>query len=195
MTLGTPAVIHDRSGHVAVVNSAAAELLKIKGSPDGILVERQDALSRVPRLEIGELKRIAVKVFAEWREMGVVAITDATHTNDQSSLDVLADISKECGGPHITAMIGADRLGDLRFGETYKGIEIGHAKVMPDVGLQQDLTKMVATAHRAGFPVAVHVMDIDMLDETLLALETSPPPPSTTDRLEHCSLAMPEQLD
>ena len=195
VTLGTPAVIHDRSGHVAVVNSAAAELLKIKGSPDGILVERQDALSRVPKLEIGALTRIAVKVFAEWREMGVVAITDATHTNDQSSLDVLADISKECGGPHITAMIGADRLGDLRFGETYKGIEIGHAKVMPDVGLQQDLTKMVATAHRAGFPVAVHVMDIDMLDETLLALETSPPPPSTTDRLEHCSLAMPEQLD
>ncbi|GIT68723.1 MAG: hypothetical protein Ct9H300mP26_4100 [Acidimicrobiales bacterium] len=104
-------------------------------------------------------------------------------------------ISKEWGGPHITAMIGADRLGDLRFGETYKGIEIGHAKVMPDVGLQQDLTKMVTTAHRAGFPVAVHVMDIDMLDETLLALETSPPPPSTTDRLEHCSLAMPEKLD
>ena len=34
-----------------------------------------------------------------------------------------------------------------------------------------------------------------MLDETLLALETSPPPPATTDRLEHCSLAMPEQLD
>ncbi|GIT68722.1 MAG: hypothetical protein Ct9H300mP26_4090 [Acidimicrobiales bacterium] len=60
------------------------ELLKIKGPPDGILVERQDALSRVPKLEIGELKRIAVKVFAEWREMGVVAITDATHTNDKS---------------------------------------------------------------------------------------------------------------
>ena len=195
VTLEIPTVVHDRSGHVAVVNSAAAELLKIKGFPDGILVEREDVLSQVPRLEIAELKRTAADVFKEWRRMGVVAVTDATHTNDQGSLDVLAEIREECGGPRITAMIGADRLGDLRFGETYKGIEIGHAKVMPDVGLQEDLSTLVATAHRAGFPVAVHVMDIDMLDETLLALETSSPPPSTIDRLEHCSLAMPEQLD
>jgi predicted amidohydrolase YtcJ len=194
-TLEIPAVVHDRSGHVAVINSAAAELLKIKGFEDGILVEQEDVLSQVPRLEIAELKRIAVEVFKEWRQMGVVAITDATHTNDQGSLEVLAEIREECGGPHITAMIGADRLGDLRFGEKYKGIEIGHAKVMPDVGLQEDLSKLVATAHRTGFPVAVHVMDIDMLEETLLALEDSPPPPSTVDRLEHCSLAMPEQLD
>ena len=34
-----------------------------------------------------------------------------------------------------------------------------------------------------------------MLDETLQALEVSPPPPLTLDRVEHCSLAMPEQLD
>ena len=195
VTLEIPTVVHDRSGHVAVVNSAAAELLKIKGFPDGILVEREDVLSQVPRLEIAELKRTAADVFKDWRRMGVMAVTDATHTNDQGSLDVLAEIREECGGPRITAMIGADRLGDLRFGETYKGIEIGHAKVMPDVGLQEDLSTLVATAHRAGFPVAVHVMDIDMLDETLLALETSSPPPSTIDRLEHCSLAMPEQLD
>ena len=195
VTLEIPTVVHDRSGHVAVVNSAAAELLKIKGFGDGILVEQEDVLSQVPRLEIAELKRTATEVFKEWRRMGVVAVTDATHINDQGSLDVLAEIREECGGPRITAMIGADRLGDLRFGETYKGIEIGHAKVMPDVGLQEDLSTLVATAHRAGFPVAVHVMDIDMLDETLLALETSSPPPSTIDRLEHCSLAMPEQLD
>ncbi len=195
VTRGIPTVVHDRSGHVAVVNSVAAEILEIHDYPDGILVERQDLLSRVPRLELADLKQTAGNLFKDWKRMGLVAITDATHTNDRASIDILAEIAEECDGPRITAMVGADRLDGMQFGETYKGIRIGHAKVMPDLDGKEDLSWLVNQAHASGFPVAVHVMDIDMLDDTLHALESSPPPALTLDRLEHCSLAMPEQLD
>ena len=195
VTQGVPAVLHDRTGHVAVVNSAAADLLELDDYADGILVERQDLLSRVPKLDLADLKETASDLFRDWKRMGLVAVTDATHTNDRSSLDVLAEIAQECNGPRITAMVGADRLDGMHFGEMYKGIQIGHAKVMPDLDGEEDFGKLVNQAHAKGFPVAVHVMDIDMLDETLQALEVSPPPSLTLDRVEHCSLAMPEQLD
>lgn len=195
VTRGIPTVLHDRSGHVAVVNTAATDLLEIRDYSDGILVEREDLLSRVPRLEISDLKQIAKDLFRDWKRMGLVAVTDATHTNDRTSLDALAEIAEECNSPAITAMLGADRLDGMQFGETYKNIRIGHAKIMPDLGGHEDLGKLVAHAHAQGFPVAVHVMDIDTLDDTLRALEASPPPLLAHDRVEHCSLAMPEQLD
>jgi len=195
VTRGIPTVLHDRSGHVAVINSAAADLLEIHNHPDGILVERQDLLSRVPKLELADLKQIAHDLFRDWKRMGLVAVTDATHTNDRASLDVLAEIAEECSGPRITAMLGVEQLDGMKFGEMYKNIQIGHAKIMPDLSGKEDLGKLVSHAHANGFPAAVHVMDIDTLDETLRALEGSPPPPRTLDRVEHCSLAMPEQLD
>ena len=190
-----PAVLHDRTGHVAVVNTAAALALKADDYADGLLVEREDVLTQVPNIDINDLKGTAQVIFDEWRDVGLVALTDATHTNDRSSIEVLAEIRRECNGPRMTVMIGADRLDGLRFGETHDGVEVGHAKVMPDVALKQNLKQVIRKAHNAGFPVAVHVMDIDMLEEALRALEASPTPRATRDRLEHCSLALPEQLD
>jgi len=190
-----PAVLHDRTGHVAVVNTAAASALKADDYTDGLLVERQDVLDQVPNIDINDLKRIARVIFDEWRDVGLVALTDATHTNNRGSIEVLGEIRTECNGPRMTAMIGADRLDGLHFGETHDGIEIGHAKVMPDLALKQNLKKVVRKAHNAGFPVAVHVMDIDMLEVALRALEALPTPRATRHRLEHCSLALPEQLD
>lgn len=190
-----PIVVHDRTGHVAVINTAAAAILNADHYLEGLLVEREDILRQVPSIGISDLKRIAQTVFDEWRDLGLVALTDATHTNDIDSVKLLAEIKKECNGPQMTAMIGADRLDGLRFGDTYGDVEIGHAKVMPDVELQQNSKQLVRAAHEAGFPVAIHVMDIDTLEEALQALEASPCPGPVSDRLEHCSLALPEQLD
>jgi len=195
VTRNVPTVLHDRSGHVAVVNTAAAEALGIQRQQTGILVERQDILIRTPRLAVDDLKIAAQEVFSEWRCNGIVAVTDATHTNDRNALDLLGEIGEMYDAPRITAMVGADRLNGLRFGEIRRGVEVGHAKVMPDVEGVTDLKALVRSAHDAGFPAAIHVMDIDTLEEALAALATSGAVTSGIDRLEHCSLALPEQLD
>ena len=194
-TRGVPTVVHDRTGHVAVVNTAAARALGIQSQTDGVLVEREDILDRTPTLAVADLKTAAEELFGEWRRGGLVAITDATHTNDVKAVDLLANIAETCGAPRITAMVGVDRLDGFRYGEIRRGIQVGHAKVMPDVQGVTDLGRLVRGAHEEGFPVAIHVMDIDTLEQALLALEASRSPINTVDRLEHCSLALPEQLD
>jgi predicted amidohydrolase YtcJ len=83
-------------------------------------------------------------------------------------------------------MIGIDHLGDVA---PPAHVRLGHAKVMSDIAAG------VMTAHRAGFPAAVHVMDVDTLDVTLAVLEADPPPPGTADRIEHNALCLPEQVD
>jgi predicted amidohydrolase YtcJ len=195
VTKGVPAVLHDRTGHVAVVNTAAAKALGAQSHPDGILVEQQHILARTPRLATSDLKIAAQELFSEWRRRGLVTITDATHTNDLTAIAALGEIGDTSEAPRITAMVGADRLDGLRYEQICRGIKIGHAKVMPSVEGGTDLARLVRGAHEAGFPAAIHVMDIDTLEEALLALEASSPPANTVDRLEHCSLALPEQLD
>ncbi len=112
-------------------------------------------------------------------------------------------------------------------------VRIGHAKVMPPHDDDSAIGGLVAAARAHGFPVAIHVMDIDTLQVALDALEAHPPQPAATrqrlaeecslaascsesrntvigrelerlsarelelapDRIEHCSLALPEQLD
>ena len=86
---------------------------------DGVLVEREDILSRAPRLDWRDLTQAASLTFQDWAQKGLVAITDATHTNDASSLQTLGELLVICEGPQITAMVGADRLGNLRYGDVH----------------------------------------------------------------------------
>ena len=82
----------------------------------------------------------------------------------------------------------------------WAGVRIGHAKVMPPHDDDSAIAELVAEARAHGFPVAIHAMDIDTLQAALDALEAHPPTPaapapSEPDRIEHCALALPEQLD
>ena len=81
-----PIVLHDQTGHVAVVNTKAARELGVPEDSDGVLVEQEDILSRAPRLDWRDLTQAASLTFQDWAQKGLVAITDATHTNDASSL-------------------------------------------------------------------------------------------------------------
>ena len=184
--VSTPTVLHHRTGHVAVLNSAALRELGVE-APDGLLVDRHDVLGRVPRIGAGEMEGAVAEVSAEWAGRGITGFTDATHTNGPEEV---ALIDHWCGRgvvrQRVTAMVGVDHLGDVA---TLHHVRLGHAKVMSDI------TTGVAAAHRAGFPAAVHVMDVDTLDTTLAAFESDRPPPDTADRIEHNALCLPEQVD
>ena len=216
VTHDVPTVLHHVTGHVAVVNTAAGRALGLTSGD--VLVERQDLLAAVPRDDRSATVAGVTEVLTDLASAGITACTDATHTNDLEALELLADAAAAVPSVSITAMVGADRLASLGgrgFGTTVQSAEtakvapgsvrIGHAKVMPphdDDGAIADLVAM-ARAHR--FPAAVHVMDIDTLQAALDALEAHPPLPAGTatsnarrpvpDRIEHCALALPEQLD
>ncbi|MDE0319715.1 amidohydrolase family protein [Candidatus Poriferisodalis multihospitum] len=219
VTHDVPTVLHHVTGHVAVVNTAAGNALGLTSGD--VLVERHDLLAMVPRTDRDATVAGVAEVLADMAAAGITACTDATHTNDLGALELLAEAADMVPSVDVTAMVGADRLdalGDLAFGERLlspgaaagaAGVRVGHAKVMPphDDGAIADL---VAAARAHGFPVAVHVTDIDTLQATLDAVEAHPPMPAGTatsddrrlgagrlapDRIEHCALALPEQLD
>ncbi|MCP5024788.1 MAG: amidohydrolase family protein [Actinomycetia bacterium] len=196
---GRPVVVHHRTGHVAVLSSAALTAVGAPDQRDGILADRHDLLDRVPRLDPGRLTGALDGVLADLAGGGIVAVTDATHTNDRAAIELLDRATPI----EITAMVGWDRLDTLGFGDRIGRVRVGHAKVMPGAddraqaadGSEVDLGQAVAAARGSGFPVAIHVMDIDTLATTIDALRSSPPPQGTRDRIEHCALALPEQLD
>ena len=219
-THDVPTVVHHVTGHVAVVNSAAGQALGLASGE--VLVERHDLLAAVPRADRSATVAGVVDVLADLAAVGITACTDATHTNDIAALELLAEAAAGVPSVDVTAMVGADRLdslGDIAFGGTVPssdgatgavGVRVGHAKVMPPHDDDGAIAELVAAARAHRFPVAIHVMDIDTLQAALDALEAHPPLPAGTaasdarrvepgriepDRIEHCALALPEQLD
>ena len=193
VTSSTPTVVHHLTGHLVIANSAACSFLGAEEA-DGILVERHDQLARVPRPSPDGMAAAVAEVTADMSRRGVVAATDATHTNDLAAVEFLADATS-FGSIDLTAMIGADRLdsvGDVGHGDHIGHVSIGHAKVMPSVQRDDVIAARWSAARQSGFPVAVHVMDIDTLDVALSAATAHEP---MVDRIEHCALALPEQLD
>jgi predicted amidohydrolase YtcJ len=161
-----PLVIHHRSGHAEIRNSIA--LATPNAGP--------------PPLERAELFSLAACVSRQLQAAGVTALTDCTPTNGPVELALLAELPLR---QRIIAMVGVEHLGEIRTAPTW-------AKVM---AAPESIPPLVALAHERGWPVAVHVDDIDVLDATLGALEVSPPPRGRRDRIEHLSLALPEQVE
>lgn len=197
---GRPLVVHHRSGHAAVLNSAALSELGELDHPDGILVDRHDLLSRVPRLHPAAMEAAARSVSREWADVGVTAVVDATHTNGADELQLFA---RWCAGgvvlQEVTAMVSSGAVGSVPpFAASVGPVTVGHVKLMPTAAGRfgvGGLDAAVASAHARGYPVAVHVVDIEVLDVTLGALERSPAPPGTRDRIEHNALSLPEHVD
>lgn len=192
-----PVVLHHRSGHAAVLNSAALDEIGAGQHPDGILFDRHDLLARVPRLPEAALARAAAAVSAEWSAAGVGAIVDATHTNGMAELETLA--AWAAGGvvtQRMTAMVSpSGALSVPPFGSSVGDVRVGWVKLMPSADRLGDLLDQVVAAHGAGYPVAVHVVDIEVLEATLDAFERSAPPTGTPDRIEHNALCLPEQVE
>lgn len=204
MLAGRPLVLHHRSGHAAVLNSVALAEVGQTDHADGILFDRHDLLARVPRLDPVALEAAATAVSRAWAAAGVVAFTDATHTNGPEELETLARwCSAGAVSQRVTAMVGPAAPGTVpAYGESIGAVRIGPVKIMPghddgahDDGARGGLAAAVEAAHRAGYPVAVHVMDVGVLDATLAAFERSDPPPGAADRIEHNALCLPEQVE
>ena len=168
-----PLVVRHVTGHLALVNSAALRLLAAggplaaetdaAGRPTGVVPEPATALDgRVPRLPADALRGAAGAVAARLAAAGVVAIGDATHTNDVERLAFLAGLVADGIVPQrFVAMVAPAALAELvRAGARYGAaltaagpaaglaagpartpaeaaggaarFRLGHGKVMPD---------------------------------------------------------------
>jgi predicted amidohydrolase YtcJ len=193
---GRPVVLHHRTGHAAVLNSAALREIGQPDHPDGVLIDRHDLLDRVPRLDPAPMRAAAEELSAAWQAAGVGAFVDATHTNGIGELELLADwCARGVIRQAVTAMVGPDHVGSVPgYGGRVGAVTVGAVKLMPTPGGLGGIAAKVAAAHESGFPVAVHVVEIDVLDATLDGLQRSAPPDGTDDRIEHNALSLPEQV-
>lgn len=187
---GRPVVVHHRTGHAAVLNSTALAEVGADPGAGGLLVDRHDLLSRVPRLDRRALEQAGASVSADWQSVGIASFTDATHTNGPEELELLADWHRSgIVKQEMTVMVGSESLASVPpFGSSRGGVTVGPVKLMAaDVG-------KVSAAHAAGFPVAVHVVEPSGLAECLSAFAVSAPPGWLIDRVEHNALCLPEQV-
>lgn len=165
-----PLVLHHRTGHLRLVNSAA----QCRG---GV----------APPLPAHQLVAAGASVGAELAAVGVVAVTDATHTNDVAALALLDSLSLPQRVTAMVAVRGATVVDGVEPGARIGDVQVGPAKVMPPaVGLSA-VPALVGAAHRAGFTAAVHAVDVDELAVALACCQPG-------DRIEHVGLCLPEQV-
>jgi predicted amidohydrolase YtcJ len=198
-----PLVVRHRSGHGAVLNSRAVAALAASERHNlrpGVLLDPAvlpDLLLPVTRQELESALRDRSRALAR---AGVVAVGDATADNDLDRLELLCDaVRRSVVEQDVTFMPGAEHLDELvddgwSFGDRFGRLHLGHAKVLPRSG-DHAVAQQVAAARRAGWPVAVHVLDAADLDEALAALAGPRSEGLPPDRLEHVGLCLPDQID
>lgn len=201
-----PLVVHHAAGTVAFCNAEA--LRRLGADPDagdatpgverdgsgratGLVSKRVPLLDGVPALSQFDRTTALAEVGADLLAAGIVAVTDATATNDASAMSVLSAWTAGTPGPHLTVMPSARHLDEVAALSTT--VVLGHAKVVIESDDPDDLDELVAGCRARGFPVALHVTDVDALDRALRALGAAGPG-RRRDRLEHVSLCLPEQI-
>ncbi|MDE0778474.1 MAG: amidohydrolase family protein [Nocardioides sp.] len=187
-----PVVVHHATGYRVVLNTAALQALGTDsaeaGDGDGELPSDHPILDEVPRVGPTELASALCSIGEGLTSAGVVAVEDATATNDAADVDALTH-----GGltVRVRAMVGVRAAGSAPPGTRVKVI-------VDEATSTAELSETIAGAHRRGQPVALHVVDVGPLQVALDALTGAPPPhpgrPDRLDRLEHVSLCLPEQV-
>lgn len=199
-----PVILHHRSGHVAVLNSAALRRFDREDHPDGVIFDGHEILAGTPPLDTAAFASAAMSLSRKWAAAGIGAFVDATHTNGPGELDLMARWCAEgVVVQQVEMMIGVEHMHEVPpYASVVAGppgagsgrLSVGPVKLMPQPGRLGGLGKAITEAHGEGFPVAVHVVDVETLQVTLDAFAKSPPPAGLTDRLEHNALSLPEQV-
>lgn len=220
-----PVRLVHRTGHACVLNSAALALVGIgahtpdpvegvivrddSGEPTGLLLEMDAYLDgRMPRRPRGEFEAGVRHASERLAAMGVTSVVDATPTNSVERWETFRTL--RAGGvplPRITMMAGYDHLdGFVAEGMVYRHgddtLRLGHVKIMLTATTgalhpqPEELASMVARAHAAGFPVAVHAVEAVAVEAAAWAIAEArrERPLPFADRIEHCSECPPDVL-
>jgi predicted amidohydrolase YtcJ len=226
---GHPVRLEHRSGHAVALNSPALALAGIhrdtpdppegviqrdeaSGEPTGVLLEmaaflrRRLGKTRDPDVLDQGITRMNHKLL----EYGITSAQDAGPGNGLERWETFKEL-KDSGRleSRITMMAGARAVGELAAGLAWgrgnEDLSLGHAKIMLTMTTgdlhpgQEELEELVAQAHAAGFPVAIHAVEQEAVAASARALEAGPKADRGAcrrprDRIEHCSECPPELL-
>ncbi len=220
-----PVRLVHRTGHACVLNSAALALVGIgahtpdpvegvierdaAGEPTGLLLEMDAYLDgRIPRRPRGEFDAGVRQASERLAALGVTSVVDATPTNSVERWETFKTL--RAGGvplPRIMMMAGYDHLDGfvaegMGYGHGDDTLRLGHAKIMLTATTgtlhpqPEQLAAMVARAHAAGFPVAVHAVEAEAVAAAARAIAEArrERPLPFPDRIEHCSECPPDVL-
>jgi predicted amidohydrolase YtcJ len=191
---------------------ATVERDPVSGEPTGLLID-MDAYLRAhlrplttPEVFRGALKRASQALYAA----GVTAIGEASVSNDLASYDAFRTwIADGDVGVRVALLLGAPSLpqavdADLKPGAGapflhLQGVKIrldeAHGELYPP---PEVVTAQVWSAHRQGFPVAIHALELPALVSALHAIRLAQerlPRPDLRHRIEHCALCPDVCLD
>ena len=172
-----PIRIQHRSGKAWFLNSPAERRLGIE-SANGRLF-RQDDLLRKRLHEDADLFRAVEETSGLLAGYGVTGVTDATYTNDASTVDLFRRLELEQR---------VNLMGD-------ESLDSGSLKIMLDEDSLPTLDRLrsrIERAHRRSRPVAIHCVTRTELVFALAALRDAGT--VAGDRMEHAAVADPPTL-
>lgn len=196
-----PAVLHHRTGKLAMVNTAAWRMLEPRTPPPSTpLPARSESLGRVPSLPADDMVAALAGLSRDLAAAGVVAVTDATATNSLHDVRRLGAWAADgVIRQRISAFVSADQVAAADAagcaaggGIAAVGVRVLGAKI---IATAEGIGDQVKTARRHGWPVAVHATEPDELQAALDAIMADGPPRWGRDRIEHLGLPVPGQLD
>ena len=193
------------------------------GEPTGLLLEMSGWLraraGTASKSAADDLRALLRRFGQRLLAYGITAVTDAGPENGAARWPAWADAISAGAFPlRVTMMAGAGRLAEMRaaglaYGDAACGgmLRLGHAKIMltASAGVLHPhpaaLAELVGTAHRAGYPVAIHAVERDAIVAAALALLDAPPLGAAgpvaglhardrraRDRIEHCAECPPD---
>ena len=220
-----PVRLTHRSGHADVLNSLALERVGIAdstpeppgatisrsledGAPDGLLFEMGEYLdAKIPPPPYRVLRERVARAARNLLALGITSVQDATHTNGADRWDLFAALRQSVRPmPRIALMAGGARLSEfaergMGFGFGDDRLRLGHAKLMATAsgGRQtpppSELRRLAADCARAGFPVAVHAVESEIVASAADAIASAPKIAGARHRIEHCAECPPAVLD
>ena len=194
------------------------------GEPTGLLLEMSGWLRQragtASKNAADDFRALLRRFGQRLLAYGITAVTDAGPENGAVRWQAWADAINHGAFPlRVAMMAGAGRLAEMRaaglaYGDAACGgmLRLGHAKIMltASAGVLHPhpaaLGELVGTAHRAGYPVAIHAVERDAIVAAALALLDAPPLAGAAgpvaglracdrrarDRIEHCAECPPD---
>lgn len=183
------------------------------GEPDGLLVEmlpyvREKVMPPVTEEELVEGIKIANRQYLAW---GLTSLQDATFVNDLKRWSYYRRLkATHLLKSRVTMMAGTESLAEfqaagLNYGSGDTQLRLGALKIVPSLisgtlhPSQAELNRQVLEAHRAGFQVAIHAVQEELIEAVINTYEyvkqQAPGFAQRRHRIEHCAECSPRLLE
>lgn len=182
------------------------------GEPNGFLVEMLGYIREkvMPPISGAELDRGIKLANGEYLSQGLTSLQDATVVNDLKRWRYYRHL-KECIllKSRVYMMIGTETMKEfqaagLSFFDGDENLRLGAVKIVPSMisdklhPSQEELNALVLNAHQAGFQVAIHGIQIELVDAILNTYEYNqqqlPDFSIRRHRIEHCAECSPAAI-